>query len=197
MRRTPNTAHRAPNRSFTLIEAIMTITIIGVLAVSAGSFFIPMMNMLFYLPSQISVAQMSHHLVDIIMEGDNQAGGLRYAISITSADEDEIEFVTQDNDTVVYRWDSGDERLYRNINGAGETLAPYTYYGDIIAKGSSSDSQIFRYYDSSASVISAPVATPDNIESIRIGVLIQSGTGNLSDNEGSMEILTGVDIKQY
>lgn len=185
------------NIAVTLVELIMVMVLIGIISVTAAVFFIPMVNLFFYLPSQLMVEQTAQTVIDIIIEGDREADGLRYTTSISSADEDEITFTTSGGDMVNYRWDATEQRIYRNINSQGENLIPYSYYGDIIVKGASSDSEIFQYYDSPASKISPPVSSLNSIESIRINLIIQAGQGNIKANQGKIEINTGVDIKQF
>lgn len=185
------------NTAFTLIELIMVMVLLGIISVSAAVFFIPMVNLFFYLPSQLMVEQTAQALIDIIIEGDRDADGLNYATSISSADEDELTFTTADGDKVNYRWDAAAQRVYREINSQGENPIPYSYYGEIVVKGASSDSEIFQYYNSSASKITTPVSNPGSIESIRINLIIQAGGGNIKANQGKIEINTGVDIKQY
>ncbi|NQT94992.1 MAG: prepilin-type N-terminal cleavage/methylation domain-containing protein [Candidatus Omnitrophica bacterium] len=184
-------------KAFSIIELIMTILILAVIASASAAFFIPTINLLFYSPSQLMVDQFSEEIIDILIEGDSKAKGLRFAKSITSADEDEITFVNADNDTIIYRWDVTEEKIYRNINAAGEELIPYSYYGGISIKGQASDAEIFKYYNSTPSQLSAPVGTETSIESIRINVVMQSGSGSVKANQGRVEISTGVDIKQF
>lgn len=181
----------------TLVELIITMVVVGIISVSAAAFFIPMANLFFYLPSQLMVEQTAQTVIDIIVEGDRDAEGLRYAKSIESADEDELTFVTSGGDTVNYSWDATERRIYRNINIQGERLIPYSYYGGIIVKGASSDSEIFQYYNSSASKMQAPVSISSLslIESVRMHLIIQAGEGNIKANQGKIEIKTGVDIK--
>jgi len=184
-------------KAATLIELIITILILVVIGSAGVAFFIPMMHLFFYSPSQLMVDNVAQDLASIIIEGDNNAKGLRFSKSITSADEDEITFTNTDNDTIVYRWDATEEKVFRNINSTGESAIPYSYYKNVILKGSASDSEIFQYYDSSASKIAVPVASVSSIESIRMNLIIQAGPGKIEASQGRIEINTGIDIKQY
>jgi len=186
-------------KAFSLIELIITILVLIVIGSASVAFFVPMMNIFFYSPSQLMVDQTAQELLNVIVEGDNRAKGLRYSKHISAADEDTITFVNSDDDTIIYRWDATDEIVYRNINGAGDEAIPAKYFGTITVRGRTSDSQIFLYYDSSASTINVPVASPnlDSIEAIRMDLTIEAGTGNVKANQGRIDVRTGIDIKQY
>jgi len=184
-------------KAATLIEVTIVILIVGIIGSMTVAFFIPMTQLIFYLPSQLMADQTAEELLYILIEGDSNAKGLRYVKSITSADEDDITFVNWDDDTIRYRWDATEERIYRNINSAGENLIPYSYHKTMIVKGLSSDSEIFQYYNSAAVKLSVPVGTVTSVEAIRMNLTIQDGTGNIKVNEGRINIKAGIDIKTY
>jgi len=184
-------------RAVTLIELVITIVILALIGSASVAFFIPMMHLFFYSPSQLMVDNVAQDVAGIIIEGDDSAKGLRFSKSITSADEDEITFTNTDNDTIAYRWDATEKKVFRNINNTGESTIPYSYYKNVIVKGSASDSEIFQYYDSSASKIAVPVVSVSSIESIRMNLIIKAGPGNVEASQGSIKIETGIDIKQY
>lgn len=184
-------------RAVTLIELIITILILIVIGSASAAFFIPMTHLFFYSPSQLMIDNVAQDMMSIIIEGDNNTKGLRFSKSITSADENGITFVNSDNDTVTYRWDVTAKKVFRNINSGGENPIPYSYYKNVTVKGRSSDPEIFQYYDSSASKIAVPVASVSSIESVRMDLVIQAGSGDVEADQGKIEIETGVDIKQY
>ncbi len=185
------------DRAATFIELIVTMLVITVIATASIAFFTPLLNLFFYSPSQLMVDETAQELLSIIIEGDNRAKGLRFAQSVTEADEDEIRFVTWDDDTVDYRWDSSAERLYRDINSQGEELIPDSYYGDITVVGQDSDEEIFQYYDSSASKLSVPVSDETDIESIRMELILRAGSGDVKEHKGIVYVKSGVDVKQF
>ncbi len=184
-------------KSFSLIEVVITILVLTVIGATTAAFFMPMINLFFYSPSQLTVNNTAQELLNILIEGDNQAKGLRFTKSITSADKDDITFINQDNDTVRYRWDSLTNRIYRKINSQAETLVPSSYYGDITVKGEPSDSEVFQYYDATLSKLSVPVADETGIETIRIDLIFKAGSGNVKENKGKISVKAGVDIKQF
>lgn len=184
-------------KAFTLIELVLVIAVIGVLAVAAGTFFIPMMNMLFYVPSQSSMELTANELIKILMDGNAWARGLSDAAAITAATAIRVDFTTSDGDTVYYRWESTENKIYRSINAGAEALIPYKYSGDSQVKGKNTEAIIFTYYDSSNSEISSPVGTPANIEWIRMDLTILTGTGKAEKQHGRMDISTAVDVKTF
>ena len=187
-------------KAATIIELVVTILILTIIGSASVAFFVPVANILFYSPSQLMVDQTAQELISILVEGDNQARGLRFTKSISAdadADEDDITFVTWDDDTVRYRWDVTEERIYRDINSQGEVLVPASYYGDITVTGQSSDPEIFQYYDASASKLSVPVSDETNIEAIRMDLTLVAGSGIVKEHKGRIDVKSGVDIKQF
>jgi len=184
-------------KAATFIELIVTMLILTIIGSASVAFFVPVANILFYSPSQLMVDQTAQELISILVEGDNQAKGLRFTKSITSADEDDITFVTWDDDTVKYRWDVTEERIYRDINSQGEVLVPASYYGDITVTGQSSDAEIFQYYDASASKLAVPVSDETDIEAIRMNLTLVAGSGIVKEHKGRIDVKSGVDIKQF
>lgn len=184
-------------KAATLIEVTIVILIVGIIGSMTVAFFIPMTQLIFYLPSQLMAEQTAEELLYILIEGDSNAKGLRYVKLITSADQGDITFVNWDDDTIRYRWDATEERIYRNINSTGENPIPYSYHKTMIVKGASSDSEIFQFYNSSAVKLSVPVGTVTSIEAVRMDLIVQDGTGNIKVNEGRINVKTGIDIKTY
>ena len=184
-------------KAFSIIELIITILILAIIGGMSVAFFTPLVNLFFYSPTQLMVDNTAQELMHILIEGDHKAKGLRFSKSISSADEDTIRFTTSDNDTVIYRWDVTEERIYRNINAQGESLIPYSYYGNIVVTGDPTTSEIFQYYDSSDLKLSTPVGTETQIESIRFNIIVQSGSGIVTQNQGRVKLRAGIDIKQF
>ncbi|MDP8297523.1 MAG: hypothetical protein RAP41_05010 [Candidatus Orphnella occulta] len=185
-------------KAATIIELVVTILILTIIGSASVAFFVPVANILFYSPSQLMVDQTAQELISILVEGDNQAKGLRFTKSISvDADEDDITFTTWDGDKVKYRWDATEKRIYRNINDQGEALVPASYYGDITVTGQSSDPEIFQYYDASASKLSVPVSDETNIEAIRMDLTLVAGSGIVKEHKGRIDVKSGVDIKQF
>ena len=191
-------------KAATFIELIVTMLILTIIGSASVAFFVPVANILFYSPSQLMVDQTTQELISILVEGDNQAKGLRFTKSITIADKDYIIFETWDNDIVQYKWDATEKRIYRKINRQGEALVPASYYlvpasyyGDITVIGQSSDAEIFQYYDVSASKLSVPVSDETDIEAIRMDLTLVAGSGIVKEHKGRIDVKSGVDIKQF
>jgi len=188
-------------KAATIIELVVTILILTIIGSASVAFFVPVANILFYSPSQLMVDQTAQELISILVEGDNQAKGLRFTKSISvDADEDDITFTTWDGDKVKYRWDATEKRIYRKINDQGEALVPASYYGDITVIGQSSDAEIFQYYrydGASVSKLSVPVSDETNIDAIRMDLTLVAGSGIVKEHKGRIDVKSGVDIKQF
>lgn len=189
-------------KAFSLIELIVTILVLIIIGSMTVAFFTPMINLFFYSPSQLMVDQTAQEILTILIDGDHKSEGLRSVKSITSANEDTITFTTWDDNTIIYRWDSSTDRIYRKINSQAEALIPSSYYGDITVKGQSSDSEIFQYYTSTPlngtpTKLSVPVSSVTSIESIRMDLTVQAGSGDVGEYKGIISVKAGVDIKQF
>ena len=184
-------------KAFSIIELIITILILAIIGGMSVAFFTPLVNLFFYSPTQLMVDNTAQELMHILIEGDHLAKGLRFSKSIISADEDTITFTTSDDDRVIYRWDVTEQRIYRDIIGQGESLIPYSYYGNIVVTGDPTTSEIFQYYDSSDSKLFTPVGTETQIESIKFNVIVKSGSGIITENQGRVKLRAGIDIKQF
>ncbi len=67
-----------PNKGITLVELVIVIAITSILATAFSSVLVPTMNFLFYFPQSLRINAAAGDLVEIIMEGDSKAEGLRF-----------------------------------------------------------------------------------------------------------------------
>lgn len=178
-------------RGFTLIELIMVLVIIGILA-SAGSYVLAyvVQNSVF-MPNQLNMDMLVADAADIMFEGDQQAKGLRFSKAITNIQAYQVTFQNQDDQTIRYRLNTNNNRLYRSINGAAEQLLPY-----YIASGASllaKNNRLFTYYDANNVVTSNPL----NVRLITATLIARTGTGLYANWEGQSEQASAVAVKRF
>lgn len=176
-------------KGFTLIEAVMLILIIGVLAgAGAGIMAYTVKNSVF-IPSQLNMDKLAHDALNIMIDGDSQAKGLRFSRGITAITANRVDFVNQDLQSIYYRWDTGTNKLYRSINAAAEASLPY--YSNVAGISLSGKSgSLFTYYDLADDL----TATADNVRRIRMIIIAKTGTGLYNDWEGSSEQATSIAV---
>ncbi len=178
-------------RGFTLIEMIMVIAIVGVLAFSGGWLMMHFVRDSVFLSNQLSMDMLAADALNLMIEGDGQAKGLRFSRQITAIADTQLTFVNQDGQTIQYRLDTATGQLYRTINGGAEVVMPaYLKAGiKIFGKGG----KLFLFYDSSEVLTAVPV----QVRWISLILIAQSGTGRFSDWEGSSELASAVAVARF
>ncbi len=184
-------------KGFTLIELVMVIVLMAILASVAASFFGPMVNLFFFTPKETMVTDVGNRLTDTIIEGDSSALGLRYISSLTAATTTQISYTDADDNTIVFRWDSGDKRIYRNLNGAGEVVMPPKAGAISVDIDGAATGVIFKYYDENEVLLGSPVATPSQVKRIQMDWVMSTGSGQVKEYQGSITLSSGVYIKQF
>lgn len=174
---------------FTLIELLMVIAIIGVLA-GAGSWIMAytVKNSVF-IPNQMGMDKLANDALNIMIEGDGQAHGLRFSRIITNISATRVDFINQDAHAVYYRWDNAANKLYRSINGGVEANIP-GYSGTAGLTLSGKSGTMFTYYDSTEVIM----ANAANVRRIKIILVAKSGTGLYNDWQGSSEQVSSISV---
>ncbi|MDD5226002.1 MAG: prepilin-type N-terminal cleavage/methylation domain-containing protein, partial [Candidatus Omnitrophica bacterium] len=118
-----------PTRGFTLIELVMVILITSVLALAGVHIMKLTIRNSFYLPNQVQADLVAAEALEIIVEGDSQAKGLRFCKAVSIATATQIEVTNQgvltnlDSQTITYDLTGG--ILSRKIDTGTATKIPY------------------------------------------------------------------------
>lgn len=181
-------------KGFTIIEAIMVMLIIAVLS-SAGAWIMAytVQNFVF-IPNQLNMDKLASDALNIMIEGDSQAKGLRFSRVISVIAADRVDFINQDAQTIYYRLDAPAGKLYRSINGAVEAALPYySSAAGITLNGR--NGALFTYYNSDDAVITGATAVDAaNVRRIQIILIAKTGTGLYNDWQGQSEQPASVSI---
>jgi len=176
-------------KGFTLIELIMVMAIIGILAGAGAWMMAYTVKNSVFIPNQLNMDKLATDALNIMIDGDSQAKGLRFSRVITAITANRVDFVNQDVQTIYYRLDTGTNKLYRSINAAGETAIPY--YSSVTGISLSGKSgTLFTYYDSADAV----TATAANVRRIQMILVAKIGTGLYNDWQGSSEQATSIAV---
>ena len=177
-------------RGFSLIELIMVIAIIGVLSGAGAWIMAYSVSNSVFIPNQMNMDKLANDALDIMIEGDAQARGLRFARVISGIAVNQVTFINQDNVTIVYRWDTGLNKFYRKIGAAAEVAIPGYACSLASVTLSGKSGTLFTYYDANEAV----TATAANVRRIRMILVAKSGTGLYNDWEGQSEQASSVSI---
>lgn len=169
----------------------MVIAIIAVLAVSGTYLFSFLIQSSTFIPNQLNSNMLASDALNIIIEGDSQAKGLRFSRVITALADYQVNFINQDNQSIVYRMDTGTNKLYRSINGAAEELIPYYANANFSLIGK--NNKLFTYYDSTEAITNNPA----NVRLMTLALIAQTGTGAFANWEGQNEQATAIAVDRY
>lgn len=187
---------RRNRRSFTLIELVMVMVILGITAAAGAVFFAPMMKLYFFTPSQSAAQQGGNLIKDNIIEGNASGKGLRVIKNITAATATSISYIDADERAVSITWNGTTYKFSRTTPG-GTSLLPLENPGSDIKVDGQASGILFRYFDSSQNELSSPVATPANIARIELNWVVFIGTGSIDNYEGRFLVNSGIHIKQF
>lgn len=210
----------------TLIELVVSLTIAGILASAFSMSVLPLMNTLVNFPQTTRVQNAAADLLQIIVEGDHAAKGLRYAgppcvvgggggggnsitVASTSSDTSTLEYNYADADycgagagrashTVTLTYDRTLGTVTRAVDGGSAIPIP-SYVGsgsEINFSVPGGGTDLFHYFDVSAADMGSSPAVSD-IYRVDIDVIASSGTGAVQFNSAQMRLKTGVEIKRY
>jgi len=172
-------------QGFTLIELIMIILLTSILAMSGYHVMNFVVRNTFFLPNQVQADLVAAEALEIIVEGDDQAKGLRFCKAVTTAGANQVVVTNQDDQTITYSLSGGS--LFRTIDPGAAVMIPYFKAGDMTLSG------VFTYYDAAEAV----TAVPANVRRIKIDLMAQNGAGSSDKYEGYSQQSSSVKVNKY
>ena len=201
-----------------MIELIVVITVAGILASAFGGMFVPIMNFFFYYPESSRVNNAASDVLQIVLEGDHKAKGLRFAgppCVVPSGGSDTITAASATSITYHYSlpdeclsggtaghqvkitYVAADHEVTREIDGGSAVEIPdYATSTSGIKIDPSAGVNFFRYYDSADTELSSTPAVAD-IDRVDITVNATSGSGQVRHGAGQILLKSGVEVKRH
>ncbi|GEM_PF-1398377 len=196
---------RSP-RGFTMIELVMVIVIASILGSAFVSLLIPQVNLFFFFPQRMRIQSAAAELLNGILEGDNQARGLRYAHAsagsnaITAANANSLTYNYRGADsadhTAVLTYSSINHTVTRAVDGGPVQNIPYYATSNSGILIDPVETNFFRYYNFAGAELTG-VFPVQNIYRTELAVKASSGSGKVKESEGNIIMKSGVEIKRY
>lgn len=177
-------------KGFTLIELVTVISIITILAGSGAWLMAHTIKNSVFIPNQLNMDKLANDVLDIMIEGDAQAKGLRFARVISAIAVNQVTFTNQDSIVIIYRWDTGLNKFYRKVGAAAEAIIPSYFSNTTGVTLSGKSGTLFTYYDANEAV----TATAANVRRIRMILIAKTGTGLYNDWQGQSEQASSVSM---
>ena len=178
---------------FTLVELVTVMSIVGILSAAGTHLMFHFVKNAVYIPNKLNMDMLVSDALDLMINGDGRAKGLRFSRVITNVQNNQVTFTNQDSQTIVYRLDTGTNKLYRSINGAAEAAVPYYASVAGISMVSKTAGRLFTYYDVNESV----TATAANVRWITVGLKAMTGSGLYAQWQGQSDQSTSVAVPKF
>lgn len=213
-------------RGFTLAESIMVAVVVAICTAAFVGLCAPEINLYFFLPERMRVQNACSDLLDIIVNGDSQAKGLRFAAPIsgtsatvtcglTAASNDgsgtknaSLTYTYNATDgtthTVVLTYTAASHSVTRTIDGGAANVIPsYAVSTGGIKFDPLENNNFFRFWTYGGGTPAELTGTTltaaqiDTIYRVDIPLIASSGTGAVSSSSGQVPMKTEVEIKHY
>ena len=180
------------SHGFTLIELIMVMVIMGSLSVVGAGLMSYLIQHSVFIPNQLNMDMVASDALEIMIEGDDQAKGLRFSRVINAVQNNQVTFINQNNQTVRFRFETVTPPLglFRSINAGAEARIPY-YLPQGVAFSAAS-SRMFTYYDASEAVTNNPA----NVRWVTVSLRAQTGDGTFANWAGKSDLFTGIAVRK-
>ncbi len=203
-------------RGATLMELIMAMVIIAIISGVTAGIIVSLMQLFVYLPKEIKTRDIAHEVMDIMIEGESQRRGMRYAVNVQVASPTQFSYTfgypsDSDRRNMRFRWDSTGKKIYRSYTafgvplggtpppyGAEETI-PYYARGDVSINGTGSPGSeyVFRYYKADGTQWVSGIDPLTTIRRVDMDLTVTTGTGVFTKWDSSFKTTSSVEIKQY
>jgi len=195
-------------KSVTLIELVILIVLVAIIGATIAGTIIFFVQLFLYSPRQLDTQKIGQELLYTMIEGNEDARGIRYARSIIDASAVRFSYIygypvspLDEEPAVRFKWNDADSHIYqRTSTDGGSSWTPLTeipyYISDTVTiDGRQTPSVIFTYKE--ADDTDWDSGDVDDIRRVIIDITIKTGTGEFSAMEGSTSFTSSVEIKSF
>ena len=176
----------------TLIELIMTMIIVGILAGTSSYLLVAFADQSVYLPLSFEMAQAADEAMDLILEGDATAGGLRYARSIKSTRAQFLRYTDQDGRDVRIRFRKKKGYFQRSVDGAAWQNFPSFYNPDLRLVPIVGTTRVFWYYNQNFK----KTKRPNRVRFVRVEYRVENQNTN-AFTPSILPVLSGMSVAPF
>lgn len=196
-------------RGTTLVELIVVISVIAIIASIAAGSIIFFAQLFMYSPRQLDTQKIAQELCNIMLEGNQDARGIRFARTVVDATASQFSYTygyptASEQLSVRFRWDPANKLIYRSTlipGGAwsAEEIVPayLSTRSAVIIDGKDSPGVIWTY--KKANNIDW-VSGTDSLSLIRrviISLNIKTGSGSFASFQGWFNFSASAEIKGF
>jgi uncharacterized protein (UPF0333 family) len=187
----------------TLIELAIVIVVVAII----GGTIIFFVQMFMFSPRQLDTQNIARELEWTMLEGDEDARGIRYAVEVLDASATQFSYtygyLDDDQLSVRFRYDAASDHIYRSTSTDGgvgwssEEAIPYFIQSGVIVDGKDTPSVVFTYKKASDAAWVSGVDALGDIRRVIVSLNVKSQTGSFQDFQGSMDITSSAEIKSF
>ncbi|MFC1708652.1 Tfp pilus assembly protein FimT/FimU [Candidatus Omnitrophota bacterium] len=200
--------HIRNKKGVTLIELTITILVVAIIGATIGGTVIFFVQMFMFSPRQLNTQSIASELTQIMIEGGQDARGIRYATEVIDASAAQFSYTygypTEDDQlSVRFRYDAGDDYIYKSTSTDGgsswssEEVIPYYIQSGVVVDGKDAPSEIFTYKKAADAAWVSGVDALTDIERVVISLNVKTETGNFQDFHGSTDTTSSVEVKGF
>lgn len=192
----------------TLVELMIVILLVAIIGATIGGTVIFFVQMFMFSPRQLNTQNIARELTNIIIEGNQDVRGIRYTTEVLDASAAQFSYTygypTEDDQlSVRFRYDVADDYIYRSTSTDGgsswssEEVIPYYIQSTVDVDGKDTPSVVFTYKKTSAAAWVSGVDALSDIRRVIVSLNVKTQTGAFQDFQGSNDITSSVEIKDF
>ena len=192
----------------TLVELMIIVVVVAIIGATIGGTVIFFVQMFMFSPRQLNTQNIAIEITNIIIEGDQNIRGVRCATEVLDASAVQFSYTygypaEDDQLSVRFRYDAADDYIYRSTSTNGgsswssEEVIPYYIQSTIDVDGKDVSSVIFTYKKANDAAWVSGIDALSDIRRVVVSLNVKSQTGVFQDFQGSSDMTSSAEIKNF